>query len=117
VRVTSESHAVTLVTRHPLAKWVIPLGMLGLVPLAALAVLLPREQAAAVFGIGRFVFVILYLGLASFAFMTRRRSAIVVASPAGIHEKGNGAVVVANVDIEDVLHVKKTALHELQVRG
>ena len=113
----AETHAVTIVTRHPLAKWVIPLGMLGLVPLAALAVLLPREQVAAVFGIGRFVFVILYMGLVSFAFMTRRRRVTVVASPAGIHEAGNGALVVANADIEDVLHLEKSALQELQVRG
>ncbi len=112
----ADTYAVTLVTPHPMARWALPLGLLGLVPLAALAVLLPKEQAATAFGIGRFVFILVYGGLIGLALSTRRQNVTLLPSLAGLHDATTHATIAASAEITDILQIPKGAAQLLRVR-
>ncbi len=80
--------SVQLVLPHRLRRWVLPLGMVGVGALAAITLLLPVGKAAAVFEVGRIVFVLAYLGLMGVGMSTKRRGASVTVTAAGLVADG-----------------------------
>lgn len=106
----------TIVTPGRFAKWILPLGLLGLVPFYVVSLVASAETARAFVLYGRFGFVLAYGALLIFAMKPQRRQLRMVASAGGLHDASSGAVIAAAAEMQDVLHVP-AAQNALQVRG
>lgn len=107
--------AVVVVGGHPLARWLMPVGMGGLVLLGLSAVVLPRDVARSFFLVGRFVFILGYMVLVGLAFARRRRPAHVHVDREGLRE--GAAVVVPRPSIASVLVATVGTMTTIDVRG
>lgn len=106
---------VTLVIPSPLLRWVVPLGLVCLVPLGLTAVLLPEDVRGPVFSVLRVVFVVGYLVLLGLAMKSRRRPAQVHVDAEGLRE--GQEILVPRASIGRVLFKREGALHTIQLRG
>lgn len=93
--------SVQLVLPHRLRPWVLPLGMVGLVALAAVTILVPAGAAASVFAVARIVFVVAYLVLLGVGMSSKRRAASVTVTAAGL--VADGELLVARESVGQVL--------------
>lgn len=107
--------SVTLVTPSPLLRWVLPIGLVCLLPLLLSAVVLPAGIAESVFMALRVVFVGGYLALLGAAMKSRRRPAQVHVDAEGLLEGRD--VLVPRASIERVLFAQEGALCKIQLRG
>ena len=96
---------------HPLNRWMLPLGFVGLAAIVASMLVLPREVGATFFWTARIVFVAAYVALLSVGMSRRSRTSRVTVDAGGLRD--DTGLLVARADVERVLRSGTT----IELRG
>jgi hypothetical protein len=107
--------AVDLLRPHPLGRWILPLGFLGLGAIVAVMMALPKDAGATFFWAARLVFVIAYRILMAVGMSRTRRAAQVTVDAGGLRE--GGTVLATRDAIERVLSLRVKGVSTIELRG